>query len=347
MKTLHRVAWVSSFIVALAACAPINPLAENQTDVRIVDTALPLHPVGWLDEETVVAIGESGEIGTERDRTRQRVLKVMTLNYRTGARQTFGEFSSSFCFVDRYLSYFHLNPSTKQLTLSYGELGKETTIKVEPGEVSTDSGPSGSCRPWNELAPLPEWTRSVATMRLWPRVGVISCNVRSYSLQNRHVPASFHTLQGAKVAQLPFSCFDIRWGFRYYAFKEAYFSAEQDLVSPWPQGRDRKVFWLYANGAVETVALPYSPFIRDTLIPTARGIVAITEPASGDANLGVYLVSDAKSKRILSGYAGGVLSPSGCRLAVLHDPDFLARLAKRQTSGTTALKILELCTAKQ
>ena len=345
--THSRIAWISAFIATLAACAAINPLAENQTDVRVVDTKLPLHPMGWLDEETVVAIGESGEIATERNRTAQRVLKVMTLNYRTGAREEFGKFSSGFCFVDGYLSYFHLDPFTKQLSLSYGELGKETTITVQPGEISTDRGRSGSCRPWNELAPLPEWTRTTETIRLWPRVGIISCNVRSYSFQNRHVPASFHTLSGARVAQLPFSCFDVRWGFQYYSFKKAYFSAEQDLISPWPQGRDRKVFWLYASGAVETVALSYSPYIRNTLIPTARGIVAITEPASGDANLGVYLVSSAGARRILRGYAGGVLSPSGCRLAVLHDPDFLARLEKRQTSATPALKILELCIGKQ
>ena len=340
--THSRIAWIGAFIATLAACAPINPLAENQTDVRVVDTRLPPHPVAWLDDETVVVIGESGETATRQDGSTQRILRVMTLNYRTGAQKTFGKFTSQFCFNDGYVSYFYLDPSNDELWVSYGQLGKELVTKTKPGEIAIDWGAFGSCRPWKELPPLPDWTRTTDTLRLWPRVGIISCNVRSWSFKTRDTKASFHKFLDSSVVDLPFSCFDVKRGFKYYAFNDGYFSPEHDLVSPWPKGRDRRLFWLYADGRVETVWLTYSPYIRDTLIPTARGIVAFTEPASGDENLGAYLISPAGPTRILRGYAAGVLSPNGCRMAVLHDPDFLARL-ERRSGRTPSLKILELC----
>jgi hypothetical protein len=329
-------------MAVVSACGSLNSSLGPEVSVGVMDTKLAFHPMAWLDDETLVVIGESGETTTRQDGSTQRILRVMTLNYRTGAQETFGKFTSQFCFNNGYVSYFYLDPSNDELWISYGPLGKELVTKTKPGEIAIDWGAFGSCRPWNELPPLPDWTRTTETLRLWPRVGIISCNVRSYSFRTRNIRASFHKLPESTVVELPFSCFDVKRGFRYYAFNNAYFSPEQDLVSPWPKGRDRRLFWLYADGTVETVTLTYSPYIRDTLVPTARGIVALTQPASGDENLGVYLISPAGPIRILRGYAAGVLSPNGCRMAVLHDPDFLARL-ERRSAKTPSLKILELC----
>jgi len=336
---------LTTALAAISACGSLNPSPDPEVPVRVIDTKSAFHPMAWLDEDTLVVVGESGEIASRENGSTQRIHRVMTINPDTGSQTTFGKFTSQFCFADGYVSYSYLDPSNGELWISYGELGKEVVTRTKPGELAIDRGAFGSCRPWKELPPLPEWTRTTDTLRLWPRAGIISCNVGFSSFRTRNTKASFHRFPDSSVVELPFSCFDVKWGFKYYAFKDAYFSPEHDLVSPWPTGRDRRLFWLYADGKVETVKLPYSPYIRDTLIPTARGIVAFTEPASGDANLGVYLISPTGPIRILRGYAAGVPSPSGCRIAILHDPDFLARL-QRRSSRTPSLKILELCSRR-
>ena len=328
------------FLLVIPGCGVVSFLSDNETDIPIVDLRFRSHPIGWLDNETVVVIGDARDLNDQPEQAKRPDLRVMTVNYRTGARTIFGKFTSEVCFWEGYVSYVYVDESN-ELWAAYGELGKETVVKTSPGELTFHRG--GSCRPMRELAPLPEWSRSIATQVLWPRVGVISCNVRSYSYANRQVPASFHKLTDPVGIELPFSCFDVRYGFKYYTFKGAYFAQQRDLVSPWPVGRDRKAYWLYADGKVETVLVPYSAVIRDTMIPTARGIVTLTEPASGDSNLGVYLITSAGPKRILRGYAGGSVSPDGCRLAVSHDPEFIRRIEHRRVSSTPSLKILELC----
>jgi hypothetical protein len=183
-------------------------------------------------------------------------------------------------------------------------------------------------------------------MRLWPSAGVIACNVRSYSFDTKTVAASFHRGNEAEGVELPFSCFDVRRGFQYYAFKEAYFATQQDIVTPWPIGKDRKAYWLFPNGRVETLTLPYSSAIRENMVPTVRGIVAFSRPISRNERYGVYLVTPKHTQRILDGHGSGVTSPDGCKVVVLHDPEYDARVEGRRASSPVTLKVLDFCTEK-
>jgi hypothetical protein len=160
------------------------------------------------------------------------------------------------------------------------------------------------------------------------------------------VAASFHSGGEANGVVLPFSCFDVRRGFKYYEFKRAYFTAEQDLVTPWPVGKDRKAYWLFPDGRVETLMLPYSSAIRESMIPTVRGIVAFSRPTSRTEQYGVFLVTAQRTERILEGHGSGITSPDGCKVAVLHDSEYDARLEGRRVSSPVTLKILDFCTEK-
>ena len=233
--------------------------------------------------------------------------------------------------------------ATGELIAAYGQLGKETVRRVKPGEMNFDRV-GGSCRPSEERPPNPPWIKERTEIwHLWPRFGLINCKVVSSSLGNRAIKASFHKTNDESEFELPFSCYDVERRVKYYAFKNAYFALERGPVSPWPVGQTRKVYWLSPEGNVQTIVLPYSSAIRESMVPTARGIVAFSRPATRDEDYGVYLVSTGPPKRILRGHAAGVTSPDGCKVAVLHDPDFDSRVEGRRVAAPITLKVLELC----
>jgi len=132
-------------------------------------------------------------------------------------------------------------------------------------------------------------------------------------------------------------------GLRFYPFKNAYFALEFDFRSPWPEGRDRRAFWLYPDGRVEIQVLKYSTAVREIGVPTAKGIVTFAQPSKIDDDYWIYLVTPAESKRILRGYATGVTSPDGCKVAISHDADFKIRGQTRGPTAPVTLKVLELC----
>lgn len=332
--------------LALNACASIHLGAENETDVRVLDLKTSgAGPFGWVDNETFVIMANTGERYSRKDGAEVLVARVTTLNYKTGERRTFGKVSSGLCHSpDGYVSYIFADGAKDELWASYGKLGEETTRKIKPGEIAFDRG--GSCRPWSEDVHIatPAWAEGKTdVLRLWPRLGLISCNVRPYSVATRHINASYHKSGAESGIELPFSCNHVRRGFTYYPFKGAYFTPEQAHMTPWPAGSDRKSYWLYPDGKVETLVLPYSSAIRENMVPTKRGIIAFGRPATRQEDYGVYLVTPQATKRILRGHAAGVTSPDGCKVAILHDPEYDARLDRRPVSEPVTLKILELC----
>jgi len=338
----------------IGACAPIGVSAERQGDVRVIELKSNAGPVGWLDNETIVAIGQTGESYARKDGAMQPIARVMTLNYRTGEQKLFGKISSEFCFSDGYVSYAFLDRATDELWVSYGELGSETTRKIKPGELNFDRGSRGSCRPWSERPKPPSWAKeNTAIWPLSPYKGLLNCNVAAATASTQYVKARFHKPNDEQGVELPFSCYEVSMGLKYYPFKGAYFSFEFDFRIPWPAGRDRRAFWLFPDGTVETQLLKYSTAIRAGGIPTAKGIVtfatparAFAEPASAEADYWIYLVTPMESKRILPGHGSGVTSPDGCKVAMLHDPEYKARINNRSVTTRVTLKVLDLCETK-
>jgi hypothetical protein len=351
MKSTRR--QMSRFFVlfaalAISSCGSIHVGAENETDIRVIDLKIPAAgPFGWIDNETFVVMTHTGERYTRKDGADVLVARVTTLNYRTGERKLYGKVSSELCFADGYISYAFLDRATDDLWMSYGELGKETVRKVKPGEMAFDRGPRGSCRPWNERPRNPPWaTEKKAIWHLSPPMGFLNCDVPAATLSTKHVKARFHKPNDEIGVELPFSCYEASRSLRYYPFKGAYFVLEFDFRSPWPEGRDRSVFWLYPDGRVEAQVLPYSQAIRSDAIPTARGLIAFSRPANRDDDYWIYLVTPQTTERVLRGSAAGVTSPDGCKVAMLHDADFKARVRTRGVDTPVTLKILELCEKK-
>lgn len=334
---------------AMSACASIDVGAENETDIRVIDLKTSAAgPFGWVDNETFVIMANTGERYTRKDGAEVRVARVMTHNYRTGERKVFGKVSSGLCYAtDGYVSYIFADDATGELWASYGQLGKETTRKIKPGEMNFDRGPEGSCRPWAERPANPAWAKEkTAIWHLWPRLGIINCQTPTASVRTRHIKARFHKPGDEAGVELPFSCYEVFGGLRYYGFKGAYLALEFDFRSPWPHGRDRRAFWLYPDGRVETVSFPYSQAIRARAIPTARGFVAFARPGDPEDDYGIYFITPESTRRIARGNAAGVTSPDGCKVAILHDPDFKARARTRPVATPVTLKVLDLCDAK-
>lgn len=329
-------------VALVAACSPLNLAAENETDVRVIDLKFAgAGPFGWVDNETFITTTNTGETYLRKDGATVRVARVTTINYRTGERKLFGKVSSELCYSNGYVSYVFRDRSTDELWISYGVLGEEITLKVEPGKAFFDPR---SCKRWSERPAPPAWAvDKVETWTLEPPLGVINCNAVTHFPGNREVKASFHRGQEATGTPLPFSCYDVRRGFTYYPFNNAFFAIEQALVTPWPPGPARKIFWLYADGEVQSVTLPYSSAIRGDMVPTKAGIVAFGRPASRDEEYGVYLVTPRGARRILRGSASGKTSPDGCRVAILHDPDFGARVSNQRALLPVTLRVLEVC----
>ena len=330
------------FSLALSGCVA-SPKDEPQ--VKIIDLKIRGgNPAGWIDNETFVLVMQTDDLLSGRGDSHRTVARIAAVNYRSGERKYFGKISSKLCFSDGYVSYVFLDHATGELWASHGELGREVTEKVEVGRILFDEGPNGSCRPWEERPSSPDWAKEkLEIWHLWPRLGLINCNVPSYSILNRSIRASFHDPDGESRVALPFSCYDIRKGFRYYPFKGAFFGVEYASVLPWPVGKSRRAYWLYPDGRVEVISLSYSTAIREEVIPTVHGIIAFGRPAKSHEDYGVYLVTPESTKLILHGRARGATSPDGCKVAMLHDPDFAKRVSGRRVSSNVSIKVLEIC----
>ena len=331
------------FLLLCCSCTSRNR-ADDQYQPHVVDLKISGSPIAWTDNDTILLTIDTGQRLRRKDGSLFADVRLVTHNVTTGERRVYGRSGSGLCYSDGYISRVYEDEATGELIGLHGELGKEQTLRVEPGKLAFESAPTSSCRPWSERPLPPAWAQEkIATIWLWPRTGLIACNVAQYSLENKSIKATFHKDGRADGVELPFSCFDVRRGFTYYAFKQAHFAVEQDLVTPWPVGRDRKAYWLFADGRVETIRLPYSSAVRENMVPTVRGIVAFSRPASRYEDYGIYFVTPHSTTRLFPGHGSGVTSPNGCKVAVLHDPDYIARIEHRRVSSTVTVKLIDVC----
>ena len=327
-----------------SSCSPISLPAHNESDVRVLDLNITGFPVAWVDNETILLRVDTGHSWRRQDGTLSAVNRLATYNYRTRVQRMYGRADSGVCYADGYISYIYEDEASGELVASYGHFGQEMARRFKPGEIAFDRGERGSCKPWSERPPRPSWIQDgIAVWPLHPYQGFLNCKVPAATLNTRDIRARFHRPTDQAGVELPFSCYQVQTSLRYYRFKEAYFGLEFDVSSPWPVGRDRRVFWLHSNGAVEEVVLPYSDAIRDDLIPTARGLVAFSQPYSRQADYWVHLLKGNTTQRVLRGYARGVTSPDGCKVAILHDPEYRSRIEKRATTARPSVKVLEVC----
>jgi hypothetical protein len=297
-------------------------------------TEVPIRggPLGWHDNESIVVYIHLGDKQIRKDGVVEEVGRIATYNYKTREQRVYGKVTSGQCYSDGYVSYIFLDKMTDELWASYGPLGNEVTRRIKRGEMSFDSGTQyQTCRPFSERPQPPEWARGrFFVWNLRAGHGVLSCATRDY--YEKTVKARFHRIDDSIGVELPFTCYDVRRGFMYYPFKKAYFAQEFAPVIPWPQGRDRKAYWLYPDGRVETIVFPYSSAIRGEMLPTVKGILSLNVPESRTEDYRIHFIAPEGIKELYRGYGFGVVSPDGCKIAMNHDEDYAARV---RTSGVT------------
>jgi len=340
--------WVYMLAALTASCSAIEP--GGAEGIKVVDSPIVAYPIAWMDNERILMREDTGETVTRPNGARIAVFHWVSYNFKTGEIQDYGPVGTRPCYASGYVSYYmHDDVDDEHLIAVYGELGKETRRRVKPGEIWFDEGSTGSCRPRSELPPRPEWAiESTQVWLLWPRLGVIDCQTRQVSPLTKHIKARFHRRDEEQGIELPFSCEQVSGydGLRYYPYKGAYFSLEYDYRHPWPENRDRRAFWLYPDGHVETLTFPYSQAIRNYAIPVHDGILAFSRPATGKDDYWVYYLTPNSTKRLYRGNAVGITSPDGCRVAMLLDPDFKAKVRSRDVKTPVQLKVLDFCDGK-
>jgi len=334
--------------LALFSCASVERGAAK--DIAVVELPFVAHPVAWIDNETLLLVEYSGELVTRHNGARIRISHLISYNYKSGGRHDYGRVGTELCYADGYVSHgMRADDDDEHVIVIYGELGKETRRRIKPGELTFERGARGSCRPWSERPARPSWaTEKTAIWYLWPRLGVIDCQTQAVNPFTRSIKARFHRSDDEVGVELPFSCEEVA-GFdalRYYPFKGAYFAFEYDYRHPWPEGRDRRAFWLYPDGRVETLTFPYSKAIRQTAIPVAEGILAFSRPDNREDDYWVYLLTPDSTKRLYRGEATGIPSPDGCKVAMLIDPDFKAKVRSRSVKTQIFLNVLDFCESR-
>jgi len=343
----RRKAW----LCVLLALTPLSCASlENGSPegIKVTNLSVVSYPLAWMDNERILMRIDTKKRVDVPGGGRYAIFDLISYNYKTGERHNYGRAGSEICYSDGYISRgWRDDKDHTKVILLYGQIGHETRREAKPGEVTFQGGAMGSCRPWSEHPPRPSWADPKTTIwTLWPRLGVIDCQVRDVSVLTSQVKARFHRPGESVGVALPFSCYEVFPGPRYYPYKHAYFALEWDYRHPWPKGRDRRAFWLYPDGRVDTLTFPYSPAIRDYAIPVANGLLAFSEPSSRKDDYWVYFLTPKSSKRLFRGHATGITSPDGCKVAMLIDPEFRARVWSRKVTTPVQLKVLDFCSSK-
>jgi hypothetical protein len=332
-------------VIPFFACASLQE--SDARDIAVVELPFVANPIAWMDNETLLLEEYTGKIVTRHNGARVRVFHLTSYNYKSGKRHDYGRVGTELCYADGYVSHgMRPDDEEEHVIVVYGELGKEVKRRIKPGQLAFDRGARGSCRPWTERPARPSWANEKTTIwYLWPRLGVIDCQTWAVSPLTRNIKARFHRPDDDVGTELPFSCEEVSGynALRYYQFKGAYFAFEFDYRHPWPEGRGRRAFWLYPDGRVETLTFSYSKAIRNTAIPVVDGILAFSRPDNRKDDYWVYFLKPDSSKRLYRGEATGITSPDGCKVAMLIDPDFKARVQSRNVKTPVFLKVLDFC----
>jgi hypothetical protein len=339
-----------SWLCVLAALALFSCKSVEQgtaKDIAVIQLPFVAHPVAWIDNETLLLEEYTGKVVTRHNGGRVRVFHLISYNYKSGKRHDYGRVGTELCYADGYVSHgMRPDDEDEHVIVVYGELGKETRRRIKPGELAFERGARGSCRLWSERPARPRWANEKTSIwYLWPRLGFIDCQTRAVNPLTRNVKARFHRTDDEIGVELPFSCEEVA-GFdalRYYPFKGAYFALEYDYRHPWPKGRNRRAFWLYPDGHVETLTFPYSKAIRQTAIPVVDGILAFSRPDNREDDYWVYFLTPDSSKALYRGDATGITSPDGCKVAMLIDPNFKDKVWSRNVKEPIYLKVLDFC----
>ena len=345
----RRKAWLCALVALVPlSCASLEYVPPDK--IKVTDLPVVSYPFAWMDNERILMRIKSGSKTDARGEGRYATFDLVSYNYKTGERHNYGRVGQQICYADGYISHTRADDDDDEVIIAvYGKLGKETTRRVRRGEMSFQRGARGSCRPWSKAPQRPSWVNADTTIwRLWPRLGFIDCRTDFVSPLAKDVRARFYGMTDKVGVELPFSCYSVSGygSLRYYPFNKAYFAFEFDYRHPWPEGKDRKAYWLYPNGRVEILTFPYSTAIRDTAVPVVGGFLAFSRSYGRNDDYWVYFLTPNSQTRLYRGNALGITSPDGCKVAMLIDPDFMVKARSRKAKTPVSLKVLDFCQSR-
>jgi len=308
--------------------------------------------VFWISSEEVLFYGPSGEHVIRSDGFRKPVHRLATWNVRTKETKRFNEIDAALCYYQGNIAFKEIDNALMRDWTSIGRFPGE--IKRFDRAVPFDPL---TCIPVEALSPLPAWTKDRSIMRLRPEHGFLDLGPRR---EQKNEPVRLVRNGSDKGIELPIRRREFLPALvRYYPHKGAYFFPGAFFrpdprnpnggygVSPWPEGIARPVKWLYPDGRVEELVIPYAKWARQALVPTKAGILAIDTTfftVTGEAPWdGLYLL-DGKSwsRRLSRGlFRAHALSEDGCKLAAGRDPE----PGRRQPEYWT-VTVYDVCTGR-
>jgi len=288
--------------------------------------------VFWISSDEVLFYGPSGEHVIRSDGFRKPVYRLTTWNLRTRETKRFNEIDAALCYYNGNIAFKEMDNALMKQWTSVGRFPGGITrfddaVRFDPL----------TCMPIEALAPLPAWTKDRSIMRLRPEHGFLDLGPQR---EQKNEPVRLVRNGNDKRIELPIRRREFLpvW-VQYYPHKGAYFFPGDFFrldtrnphggynLSPWPEGMPRPVRWLYPNGSVEELIVPYAKWARRTLIPTKVGMLAMDSTfftVTGESPWdGLYLL-DGKgwSQRFSRGlFHEHALSEDGCKLAVRRQPE--------------------------
>jgi hypothetical protein len=185
---------------------------------------------------------------------------------------------------------------------------------------------------------------------LLPDHGVLDLGPSMGAGSSDNRPLRFLKTGTANLIELPFGKWEGQ-GFRYYAYKNAYFitGTYYDKVgrygTSWPKMLPRPMWWLSSDGSLSTITVepPWNQMSDFAYFPTRIGLVVTgvdkrKKHPRFPADAGLFLLTpDGSAQTLFKGFAEGIaVSPGGCRIAFIH------RNIK-SSPGPNAIKIIRIC----
>jgi hypothetical protein len=147
----------------------------------------------------------------------------------------------------------------------------------------------------------------------------------------------------------------------YAPFSDSYFIRSDHYQHPdtgaveedggrWPKGKPFPVWWIKADGYVKRIELPYTEMLGGPkrLHPTQSGLFFLSGHVgfNGQHSTEGYLIQDGRAMKVIR--IGGMIqddgvsvSPNGCKVAFVYDPDDTQYIKDREHRIT--VKMIDVC----
>lgn len=262
------------------------------------------------------------------------------------------------CVQGDYRTFLRKTPiDEKKLFVVTQDKGQETVTPL----VNAQWFNRFSCRYYDQK---PEWAISDhRTLPLMDGHGFLDWTSGEEQQPRQNRPIMLYRSSNTEGVKLPIRMRQVWHNLVQYApFKNAYLlypiayidsvTGMEEPVGPWPKGKPVPMWWLAPDGTVTTEAIPYMPFMRGGsrgFFPTRAGIFIYTHKTDGlgkPGDAGGYLAQKGSVAKIITGYLESTaVSPDGCQVAFIYDPD--DTVYGKDRLNRINVKIINLCQEAQ